>query len=233
MPPYVRVVLESTWRKAPRQSPARQQAEAVAGRDARNAHLAEAAEELPLPLGAYADPRVADLEAVHAPPARGLLPGRHRRVDAAGRRELDAVGEEVEQDLPEALRVADHGGVHRGVHVDAQLQPLLRRAVREEVGRLLDGGAQVEGDGGELQLARLHLGQVQDVVDEAQEGVGRGADLAHEGALLGGERGVGDQLRQAQHRVERRAHLVRHGGEELGLGLVGRLHLRTPGRRAG
>ena len=179
------------------------------------AHLAEAAKKLPLPLGADADPCVSNLEAEHAAPAGRPLPSRHRHEDATSRSELDAVGNEVDEDLPEALGVTNHGGVHGRVHVHAQLQPFLRRPVRKEGRRLLHGVAQVEADGGELEFARLHLGKVQDVVDEAQEGVSRGADLGHEGALLGIERGVGHQLREAQHRVERRAHLVRHGGEEL------------------
>ena len=81
--------------------------------------------------------------------------------------------------------------------------------------------------GGEENLLRvdrdgagLDLGQVENVADEVEQ-VGAGAvDGAGEFDLLGGQVAVGifgELLAEDQDAVERRAQLVRHVGEELGL----------------
>ena len=71
-----------------------------------------------------------------------------------------------------------------------------------------------------LKVARLDLGQVEDVVDERQQVVARRLDRACEPHLLVGQVGVGvvaQQLRQDQQRIERRAQFMGHVGEEIGL----------------
>ncbi len=68
--------------------------------------------------------------------------------------------------------------------------------------------------------------QVQQVADHREQVVAGLVDQAHLLALRGqaGQRGVGaEQLREAQHRVERRAQLVADAREEHRLGAVGRL----------
>jgi hypothetical protein len=86
--------------------------------------------------------------------------------------------------------------------------------------------------------AGLDLGQVENVADQVQQ-IGAGAvDGAGELDLLTREvaiRVVGELLPQDQDRVERRAQLVRHVGEELGLVLrgereLGRLFLQRAAR---
>ena len=76
--------------------------------------------------------------------------------------------------------------------------------------------------------AGLDLRQVEDVADEVQQ-VGAGAvDGARELDLLGGQvavRVVAELLAEDQDAVQRRAQLVRHVGEELGLVLRGQRQL--------
>ena len=83
----------------------------------------------------------------------------------------------------------------------------------------------------DVHLARLDLGQVEDVVDQLEQ-VGAGAvDRLGELHLLGGEVAVGvvgQQLGQDQQAVERRAQLVRHVGQELGLVARGQRELLGP-----
>jgi hypothetical protein len=78
---------------------------------------------------------------------------------------------------------------------------------------------------------RLDLRQVEDVVDQRQQ-VGAGAvDRARELDLLGVEvalRVVREQPGQDEQAVERRAQLVRHVGQELGLVLRGQRELLRP-----
>ncbi len=73
----------------------------------------------------------------------------------------------------------------------------------------------VQGEGDELQVARLDLGEVKDVVDEDEEGLCGGADLAGEDDLLGGKRGLHDELVHAHDDVEGSVDLVGDGRNEL------------------
>ena len=77
-----------------------------------------------------------------------------------------------------------------------------------------------------LGLARLDLGQVENVVDQAQQVEAARVDVGGIGAILlglGAEHLVLDDLRKADDGIERRAQLVAHVGEELRLGARGRL----------
>ena len=79
-----------------------------------------------------------------------------------------------------------------------------------------------EADLGDLQADRagLDLGEVEDVVDEREKIRAGGVDRLRELALLVREvafRVLGQELRQDQQRVQRRAQLVAHVGEELRL----------------
>ena len=72
----------------------------------------------------------------------------------------------------------------------------------------------------ELHLAGLDLGQVEDVVDEREQVVAGRVDRLGELDLLGVQVAVavlGQHPRQDQQRVQRRAQLVAHVGQELGL----------------
>ena len=147
----------------------------------------------------------------------------HRDL-AARRRELHRVGDEVEQDLVEAHLVAVDVFVRDVEHVHEEVE-LLGVDLRGDDG--LDVVQHVrEVDLGLLQadLAALDAAHVQDVVDEAQQVVARGEDLAQVvldllfvAGVGGGERGIAD------HRVHGRADIVAHVAEEGALGLVGRL----------
>jgi hypothetical protein len=64
---------------------------------------------------------------------------------------------------------------------------LAARLRREEVERLLDAAAPARRAPLELHLARLDLGEVEDVVDDREQRLAGGADRVDEVALLGGE----------------------------------------------
>ena len=73
----------------------------------------------------------------------------------------------------------------------------------------------------ELDLAGLDLREVEDVVDDREQGVARRPDGLGVVALLLVERGVEQQPAHPDDRVHRRADLVAHRGQERALGLVG------------
>ena len=82
----------------------------------------------------------------------------------------------------------------------------------------------------EQHLPRFHLRQVEDVVDQREQMLAAAQDVAGEVALLVAHRAdepVAQDLREADDRVERRAQLVRHVGEELRLHPARVLELRV------
>ena len=143
------------------------------------------------------------------------------------RGELDGVRQEVQEDLANLALVADklpEAVVDR--HVEPE--PVAGRALADEDHGAPDGRREIEA--GELQLhpPRLDLRQVQDVVDEREEMAARGEDVLDVLGLLVvelSEHALPEHLREADDRVERRAELVRHVGEELGLVAAGGLEL--------
>ncbi len=109
------------------------------------------------------------------------------------------------------------------VDVEQQLDALLVRALREQIDDFLDHLADVEVLGFEAQLAGLDLREVENVVDDGEQRVGRALDGGREAALARIELRIEQQLGHAQHAVHRRADLVRHAREEFALGAAGRL----------
>ena len=82
----------------------------------------------------------------------------------------------------------------------------------------------------ELHLAGLHLGQVEDVVDQREQVVGRGEDVVQVLVLLLvhlAEQLLLQHLGEADDRVQRRPELVAHVRQEVGLVLGG--DLQRPG----
>ena len=106
-----------------------------------------------------------------------------------------------------------------------EVQALLGGPRGHEVERPLDALPQVERLGLELELPRLDLGEVEDVVDDGQERVAALADDLRELALLVGQRGVQEEPAHPDHGVHRGPDLVAHRRQEGALGLVGRLGL--------
>jgi len=73
----------------------------------------------------------------------------------------------------------------------------------------------------EFELTSFDLGEVEDVVDDRQQGLGAAMDGSREVLLLGGELGAEQEIGHAQHAVHGRADLVAHIGKELTLGAAG------------
>ena len=160
-----------------------------------------------------------------APSPSGCVPA--RTVDAAALGELQRVAEQVEQDLPHAGRIADQRVVRAGV--DRR-----RRAAapwRSPAGGTCSSDAvdqAGERERGVLQLepAGLDLGEVEHVVDDAQQRLRRIAHGRHACVRCASSRPWRSQhLHHAEHAVHRRADLVAHGGEEGRFRLVGGFRL--------
>ena len=139
--------------------------------------------------------------------------------------ELDGVVDEVRQDLAEAERVAQQMLGDAGRDVRQELEPLVVRLLRGERGDRADDFVELEVGGFDVELAGLDLREVEDVVDDGQQRRAGVVDLADVVALLGVERRLEREVREADDGVHRRADFVAHVRQEHGLHLRGFLGL--------
>ena len=131
-------------------------------------------------------------------------------------RELPGVGQVVVEHLPQPQRVGPDQA-QLIVDLDVHRQRLVGEAAGHHVHHLARHLGDVGPVGMQLQPDRLQPRQVQDVVDQVQQVPAAGQDVARVVAHpLRRQRGraVRHQLREADHRVQRRAQLVRHVGQQ-------------------
>src|SRR3989442_2150669 len=149
-------------------------------------------------------------------------PGRYGHPDLARRRELDAVGQEVHEDLAQASDVADDQRRGRLLQRVRQLDVRAREFRRRELQRFLDAGHEIERRLLQLELSRLDLREVEDLVDDRQQVLAAHPDRLGHLALLLVEAGVGHEVRHAADRVHRRPELMAPVGPKVRLRLRGR-----------
>ena len=133
--------------------------------------------------------------------------------------ELDRVVDEVEEHLPDAAAVSDEASAREAPHLGFETERLGRRAWLHEGRHAVDEDAHVERRVLELHLAVLELREVEDLVDDADQGICRFANRRDHLLLLAVELGVEQQGAQAEDPVHRCPYLMTHVGQELGLGL--------------
>ena len=190
--------------------------------------LLESLEDEPLLLRRDADARILDGKSDDLPGAfeYGVIltpavcgePDTNFDVALGG--ELDGVGEQVLENLLEALRIAIHGLREIRVEVHTEWQALRLGHVPEVA---FDGFAQtgktdfldLDSDG-----AGLDFGKIENVVDKVQQFGAGGIDVARILDLLvrevAGDVGA-ELLAENEDGIERRAQLVGHVRQELGL----------------
>ena len=155
----------------------------------RRVYLAERLEQAVHRRGRDADPGVADVDPelpalplVATPGGELLTTDGHDDLASFG--ELHRVRQEVEQDLTQPADVAEEGDRQLLVDRVDELEALACGGGSHDVERGLDRVAEDEGVRVELDATRLDLGEVEDVVDDGQEGVTGGSDRLGEVAPL-------------------------------------------------
>ena len=140
----------------------------------------------------------------------------------AGVGELDRVADQIEQHLGQLLLVAV-ASRHVGRHVELEAQVLLRRQRLDRAVHLVNHVLHRIIGERQLELARLDLGEVEHVIDQAEQMAAVALDALEHGQRLLRRLAVDaveDQLGVADDGVERGAQLVAHVGEELRLVLA-------------
>ena len=132
--------------------------------------LREGVEDALLTLERDADAGVRDRHMQDDDIVRRRLFSRDAKNDLALLGELDRVPEQIDENLTQASGVASdrirHGRTRRPRSIRG---PSAAPAAPPTVRRVADGVAEVEVDRIELELAGLHPGEVQDVVDDGQQ----------------------------------------------------------------
>ena len=146
--------------------------------------------------------------------------GRHLQADTALLGELEGVGQQVLENLLQTLGVGVDAAAEVRIDLDVERELAVVRLVAERACDRFDQVGDVDLLGVDRDRAGLDLGEIEDVADQVEQ-VGAGAvDGARELDLLGRQvavRVVRKLLTQNENRVERRAQLVRHIGQEFGL----------------
>ena len=134
---------------------------------------------------------------------------------------LDGVGKQVVEDLGDSFGVALD--FLRGLGVDPfkQLQPLQGRIRGAQGDAFLHQLLEPDRLDFNLDVLFLHLGKVQDVIDDAQKVAPRNQDAFGEVPLFFGLVGGKQQFGHAQDAVEGGTDLVAHGGDKGGFGIGG------------
>ena len=129
------------------------------------------------------------------------------RNGGARRREADGIGEQIEQHLTDAALVGREAA-DAGVGGDIELEAVLDEAVFDAFGSGFHRPADIDGAEVQLHRASIDRREVEDVVDDGEQGTGRGVDVAEIFALLLGQRSdrrFGKEVGKANDVGERRA----------------------------
>ena len=143
------------------------------------------------------------------------LPHAHDHRSLLG--ELDRVASKLISTWPSRSGSPRRSSGTPRVDVDDSSRPLPRPSPQMTVGDAGDDVLELEVHATRRQLAGLDLREVEDVVDDAEQVLAGALDLRDVVALLGVERGLERQVRHADDRVHRRADLMAHVGQEVGL----------------
>ncbi len=141
--------------------------------------------------------------------------------DLAGPGVFHRVRQQVHKNLANLLNISKQDGGHLRGHVDRRSEALFLRIRTQVGGKLPHQFAQVKMDRTQHRVPVLGGGIVEDIVRQHQQVFG----------VLPGQRGalflrrcrrlVLEQTQHADHAVQRRADLVAHHRQKLGLGAVG------------
>ena len=135
--------------------------------------------------------------------------------------ELDGIGKQVQQNLAQSRWIPQREDSRGAIHFDTQIQALDPAGRPNDITSTAQNGFQIEGDGFQLEFARVNLGKVEDVVDHGSQCAAGGLNGCHQGALLRAQVGFAEQIGGAQDSGHGRPQLMAHIRQELSLGLAG------------
>src|SRR6516225_1498630 len=131
---------------------------------------------------------------------------------------LDGITDKVDDDLSETNRVAKDAIRQIDLNVAPQLQFFLVSPRGKQTHCVFESVTEIEVSLVEFELPCLDLREIEQVIDQREQGIRGVLNRAQVFALLAGERSAQRKLGHSDNRIHRRANLVAHVGEELVLG---------------
>ena len=132
---------------------------------------------------------------------------------AAGRK-FDGVAGEIEKDLPDACGIAADMARDVFANLVIELQAFFFGPRFHQCHHAADEAFDVEAHFLEIEFPGLHLGEVENVIEDGQKRLAGIFDSFNVVLLLPVEPGVFHQRNQTQDAVQWSADFVAHGGEE-------------------
>ena len=156
----------------------------------------------------------------------------HGQGHAPGRRELDGITKQVEQDLPQALAVRIHLRRNIAGCLEDELQSFPLGVYAHHRRNFLDQGWQGHGRQVQIETAGPDPRKIQQIVDEIEQ-MPATARYRRQCLLATGvrQRTLAHKFGISEDRMQRRAQLVANVCEELVLGTAGRFELRARGHQ--
>src|SRR4051812_43771261 len=145
--------------------------------------------------------------------------------------ELDRVGQQVDENLPQLLEICVHGELG-GAAARLEAHPFREEQRSGRLGNELEYTRERDRNHIEAHVVRVELHQVQDVVDEAEQVMLAALDSVEYVPLRLGDWAMNPELEQlgvAADGVQRGAQFMAHRREKLRLHLVGRVGLAPSG----
>ena len=143
---------------------------------------------------------------------------RHRQDDLACVGELDGVIDVVDQHLAQAQGVSHQHGWQVGIHLAQQLQVFGPGFFGDHTQDIGNHRFQLKRHALHIELAGFNFGEVENVVDQAQQMLAGALDF-DEVVALPWRGGIPQgQARQANDGVHRRAYFMAHIGQEIAFG---------------
>src|SRR5262249_4623597 len=141
--------------------------------------------------------------------------------DLAAISEFDCIADKIDEDLADAQGIAYQNAWQRGREAQDQLESFAVSADRKGIGNLFGQLDHIEFNFLEAKASALDLRQIEDAVDQLQQGRAVADNRVEASSLLLAELGLRHQVRHAENGIHRCADFMRHAGEKFRFGLGG------------
>ena len=134
---------------------------------------------------------------------------------------FNGVANQIDDHLPQPVRISDHDFRNIAGNFEQKFDAFLMRLESQCPQHGFQAFAQIEIDRFQVHLARFDLGEIEDVVNDREQGVRRHFYGVEVFALLRIQIGIEDQVGHPEDAVQRSANLMAHVRQEFALGPAG------------
>ena len=145
---------------------------------------------------------------------RGFLLSGNVQPDVARFGKFDGVAEEVDDDLAETLQIAKERRGNSGIQMPGNFEVLLAAPELHDFQDFAQASGELKFERAKFHHSRVHFGEVQNVIEQAEKRIGRSLYHFQIFALLRGDLGVENQVGHAENSIHRGAEFMADVSEE-------------------